>query len=411
MITFFILLLAISAVPCVLVLPALLNKRKLRQIDRKQQNILIAKQRQAELQISSNDAIIDSAAQQQAEVELQEALLDDINETVVKSYTQLSGKWSILIIILLPLLSLMIYAQVGSPEYAHTAPPSVSASPQIQSPEHDINGLLERLESTIAENPENPTGWVLAARTYMTLRQFDKAEFAYAQLNKLVNDNADYLAGWADATIMVNNSEFNQHARELIDRALKINPSHINALWLAGLGAESLGNNQQALNHLQKLLPLVSDDEQSADQVKLMIKRNSNLLGLEVESTNTENEVATNQGKQIQVQVSITDTLNDQLTGNETIFVFARATSGPKVPLAVSRHSAKELPLKITLTSEMAMLPSMTIDQFDELTIAARVSKSGDPIAKPGDFSSNLEQLSAQYDGETVILEINEVVQ
>jgi len=70
---------------------------------------------------------------------------------------------------------------------------------------------------------------------------------------------------------------------------------------------------------------------------------------------------------------------------DDTVFVLARAVDGPRMPLAVQRFRAAELPRAFRLDDSMSMAPGMTISSVPRVVVEARVSKSGNAITQPGD--------------------------
>jgi cytochrome c-type biogenesis protein CcmH len=84
--------------------------------------------------------------------------------------------------------------------------------------------------------------------------------------------------------------------------------------------------------------------------------------------------------------VAISDTLSSSVNPNDTLFIYARAETGPKMPLAILRLKAADLPTAFTLTDEMAMTPAMKLSSFPNVVIEARISKSGQAVPASGDL-------------------------
>ncbi len=89
----------------------------------------------------------------------------------------------------------------------------------------------------------------------------------------------------------------------------------------------------------------------------------------------------------VQVRLSLATELKGRLSGNETLFIFAKAVNGPPMPLAAIRRSASELPLDLVL-DDSAMLQGGKLTDHEQLKLTARITSGGEPVAKSGDLQS-----------------------
>ena len=99
----------------------------------------------------------------------------------------------------------------------------------------------------------------------------------------------------------------------------------------------------------------------------------------------------TKAGASLKVAVSLSPAVAKQAAPDDVVYVFARAVSGPRMPLAIVRAQVKDLPTTIVLEESQGMGQGMTLSSAPEIIVVARVSKSGMANAQNGD----LEGISA----------------
>ena len=99
-------------------------------------------------------------------------------------------------------------------------------------------------------------------------------------------------------------------------------------------------------------------------------------------------------GTSVSGTVTLDPALAAQAAPGDSVFVFARAANGSRMPLAVQRAQVKDLPLAFKLDDSMAMAPGMTLSSASQLTVGARISKSGTAIAQPGDLSGEITNVA-----------------
>ena len=105
-------------------------------------------------------------------------------------------------------------------------------------------------------------------------------------------------------------------------------------------------------------------------------------------------------GGAIAVAVSLVTDI--AISPNTPIFVIARATEGSRVPIAVRRLEASQLPTEIRLTDEDSMVKTRSLANFKEVQVVGRAALGGTPVAKSGDFES--EAVIVEVGGRTSIL-------
>lgn len=109
----------------------------------------------------------------------------------------------------------------------------------------------------------------------------------------------------------------------------------------------------------------------------------------------------------VKLSVSLAPALQDKLNPEYTLFVYARAAKGPRMPLAIVRHKAGELPLETQLDASMAMMPQMSLTKFQHVIFMARISASGNAMTRPGDLLGETAPLEWQTLDRPVVIIIN----
>ena len=88
----------------------------------------------------------------------------------------------------------------------------------------------------------------------------------------------------------------------------------------------------------------------------------------------------------LRVSVSLAESLRERARPDDTLFIYARAPAGPRMPLAIVRLKAADLPTTVTLDDSSAMMPNLRLSAFEEVLVMARISRSGDAMTRSGDL-------------------------
>lgn len=298
-------------------------------------------------------------------------------------------------------------APVAAESAAAPAAPASGAGHPITSAQ--IESMIEKLAARLKEKPDDVDGWAMLGRSYAMVGKHDLALPALKRAVEGRPNDAALIADVADATAVVAGGKLEGEPAALIERALKADPDNPKALSLAGTIAFGKKDYAGALRHWEHLAQVAPSSEYvkqiqgGIDEARSLLKPGSAASGA------TAAAPAAAAGKSA---ISGTITLSKALAGkakpDDTLFVFARAAEGPRMPLAILRKQVKDLPLTFTLDDSMAMAPTMTLSTASRVVVGARISQRGDATAQAGD----LQVISAPMaPGATGLkLEISEVV-
>lgn len=368
-------------------------------------NITIAKERRNSLQRALNDGAIDQATYETERADLENALALDLSAEKKHQETSRSGIVAAgLIAVFLPIASGALYLHLGTPKAVDTDIMHQQALAAKQQQEQSntppaLAELLPNLEKKLEANPDDRDGWKLLGKSYLTIGEFSNAKRALLRAYALDKADPDVLAQLAEATAMERDGDLSGKASEFLDDALALDPEHQQSLWLKAIASQQAGNHEDAITRFEALRAGVADNASAQQSIDEMLNQSRQAMAMSVEpaigteqtsddDTSTSNPAnATNTtGATLTITVALADEVIANSKPDEAVFIFARASNGPPMPLAVSRHTVSELPITVVLDDTMAMIPAMTLSKFPSVTVGARVSKSGNAIAQPGDW-------------------------
>ena len=159
-----------------------------------------------------------------------------------------------MIALAVPLVAGLMYWKLGAPDaFSPMATATTAPDASHQMTPEQLDGMVQQLAARLEKEPDNIEGWVILARTYYTMRKFPEAAAAYEKLTQLVPNEPDLLADYADALAMSQGRDLSGRPLELVQAALKIDPTHWKALAMAGTAAFDRKDYKGAVDYWERL--------------------------------------------------------------------------------------------------------------------------------------------------------------
>lgn len=344
---------------------------------------------------------------------------------------------ALLLAIALPAAAVAAYLQLGSAAIIPLLAQSSSAQPQPQDSAHGTSGpgadelppmdvLAEQLAAKMEQHPDNLEGWLMLGRTYFAINEPTMALGAFERAYKLAPGNADVLLAYAEAIAVNAGNRLDGRPAELIAESLRIDPTNPSARWLDGMRAYQQEAFAEAVETWQGILAEMDPDGEEAQDLRDMIADARGKAGQAAPAARAPAPSAPPAPAEaapqpapaivadagpaaapvagISVSISLDPALASRVSPDDTVFVFARATAGPPMPLAALRLRVSDLPARVTLDDTMAMMPAMRLSAFPEVMVGARISKSGQATPQPGDLEGSKSPVSTAEPTEVSVV-------
>ncbi len=398
-------------------LPPLFRKPTDIMDDRRDQNISITKHQLAELEDDYKAGGLEEETYLQAKAELEDTLYSDLegqqSNVTANKRTTASKIPLIFVALFIPVLATGMYYKIGNPQGLIESSVDLSQS-VANKPAMNFDKMLVKLENRLKAEPDYHKGWVMLGRSYMIVNRPADALQAYEKAIALQPNDPATLLQMADAIGTNKGGDLKGKPEKLILQALKLDPENVMGLWLAGMSAQQRGASEEAIGYWNKVLPQLAAGSKEKYEVEQLIAEAG---GVATTNTSTEQKVEpaasaqnkkTGSAAQIIVKIDLAEALKAKTNPEQILFIYAKALSGPPMPLAAIRKQVKDLPIELVLNDSMAMMPQLKISGFKEVKVGARISLSGTPTKSAGDLFT--EQSPVKL-GETVSLTIDQVAE
>jgi len=377
----------------------------------KDSNLKINEDKLKELDMDLKEGRIDQAFYKQAREELDRELLIDIpaesQQTAALHYAAEAKRhpaFALVLSIFIPLVAMLLYLDLGmhsaSDENFVAEQQSQSTGQQLS-----IEEMTKRLEQKIEAEGGTVEEWAMLARSRKYTGNYDLAAKAFAVALEKDTQNAQLMLERAEVMALANDRVFNDEAKAIVRKAYALEPDNANAQWFAGVVEYQSENYRNAIDILVKLVPVARDNEdvlssiigiiaQSRDQLLAAgeeVAELDELLGVHNVADVQQPAAPSASMTSLNVRVDVSDDIRSKFAEGDTVFIYAKAKQGPRMPLAAQRVSVSQLPAEVVLDDSMAMVDGMNLSSFDQLVVSARVSKSGTAIAQSGDYIGQVD--------------------
>jgi cytochrome c-type biogenesis protein CcmH len=399
------------------IVPPLVSGRRKSHVLRSQVNVAVYRDQMRELDADLAAGTLAPGEYEKAKSELEARVLQDVVTDDAAGPAPRRGRGAAIVAgVAVPVLAIGLYTLVGTP--AALSPQAASRDGGHEVTEQQIVEMVGRLAAKLKQNPEDPEGWVMLARSYAVLGRFDDASQAYAQATTRIPNNAQLLADYADALGMAQGRNLQGEPEKLIARSLAADPNNVKALALAGTVAFEKKDYNGAANYWERILKIVPPDSDLSKSVSSSVAEARQLAGggapvaaaapvapPAAPSAPPAAPTAGGEAATVSGVVSLKPELASKVGPNDIVFIYARAAEGPRVPLAVVRKPARELPVKFTLDDSLAMAPNMKLSTFPKVIVSARISKSGNAQPQPGDLQGASGTIANASSGVKIVID------
>ena len=408
-------LIAVAFVVC-----PLLRQGSLSDLHQDELNLGLARERLQEWQTELDEEAISEAEFDNLRSELEDTLLLELgSEAPIESKQEPRAYLAIALVVLIPMVVIGLYLQLGTPTAllpdALIDSSTTRQGEALEPSAPPVGVLLAQLQARLADNPDDEYGWSILANAMMSLKRYPEAIQAYESWLQLVGNRSDVLVRYADALAMAAGGDFSGRPTSLLEEALTVDPFEPQGLWLSGIAARERGDLKQALVYWYRLESVLVEQPQSLDNLEQMIAQteaaelaNGALLPDRFKNSISGQPSPSPNSRALKVRVEIDPELSPLLSAGDVLFVYARV-AGSARPVAAIRHTVSQWPIDIILDDTSSVMRTSPLFSFDVVEIGAHVSRSGEAIARTGDFAARAV-VTPTDDGAAVQIRISDVL-
>lgn len=375
-----------------LLLPILRGRRAQAEEDRTALNVALYEERLAELTSQHSAGTLTAEQLEAGRADAARELLEDTENSDKPRIAKLGRSVPLIAAVLVPLMGYGLYMYWGASD-------KVQMARQFSEQPRTVEEMTAHLEQAVQEQPDSAEAWYFLGRTYMNQERPADAAKAFGRVVEIAGRQPELLGQLAQALYFAGDRQWSDKLQALTDEALQGDPQEVTSLGLLGIAAFEDARYPDAVRFWEQLVAALPEEDPSREAIRGGIERARQQIeggSSTTEQASAASEKADTTGATLQIQVALDPKVAESVSPQDTVFVFARAVAGPPVPLAAKRLTIADLPATVTLGDADAMVPSMKISSVEQVTVMARVSRSGD--ATKGEWMGQSEALDTASD-------------
>ncbi len=275
------------------------------------------------------------------------------------------------------------------------------------------------LRTKLADTDGDAVAWMLLGRTLLSLQDVEGALAAFNKSYRLDPNKLSLLVSFSQALIIQNTEKSIAQAGTMLSKALTLYPQNPDALSLLALLAFNRGDYTEARSAWNLLIsqyepadPRHQFIKQKLSEVKSLLAGNTTDISPDSASdvaNGRQDSINASNDAKLNVTVNLAPSLKDSIPEGATLFIFAQATTGPKMPLAVVKSNVTSFPITVSLSDENAMMQGLTLSSASQVVVTARISKDDKVDKGAGDLQGTSISIDKPF-SKSVAVEINSVL-
>jgi len=361
--------------------------------------ISIYEQRLVELQADLDNQRIDSQNHSEAIVELKRRLLNELSPEKSLNSRGDNRIFALTGAAFLIALAGIFYAMTGSQQQIaawHDAMDNLADYGQravMQKGEpltkNELQAFALALRTKLSQSGDDEVAWMLLGRVAIMLNEFDMAKQSFDKALSMNSDNMQALVSYSQVLLLEGSDENMTRAAGMLSKVLQAQPNNLDAISLLALIAFERKDWIQAKAAFEVLLASMDESDTRYAMISKRISEIDGQIAKQSELNSHDQRVV--QG--IQVTVKIDEQLEEKQPSNGILFVFAKASEGSPMPLAVVKLTDYSFPITVELSDKNAMMAGLNLSSANEIVISARISNDDSVMPSTGELEGHSEVL------------------